>query len=206
MWIFYEFLYLLGFLLYLPGAVWRRRLPHRGWTMRLGRYPSAVAASLRGRPPVWVHAVSVGEVFAARPLLRALAERLRQPLVLSVITPGGFEVASRHMDGRGPVVYFPLDVGACVSRALEALTPRLLLLMESELWPNAIRLVKARGIPIAVVNGRVSPRAFARYQWVKPWVQGMLRRVDLFLCRVRRMPTGSWRWVLRRTKSGWRAT
>ena len=181
MWILYEFFYLLGFLLYLPSAIWRRRLPHRGWTMRLGRYPDAVAASLQGRPSVWVHAVSVGEALAARPLLAPLAERARQPLVMSTITPGGFDVASRQMEGRGPVVYFPLDLGACVSRALDALKPRLLLLMESELWPNAIRLAASRGIPIAVVNGRLSPRAFARYQWVKPWVRTMLGRVTLFL-------------------------
>jgi 3-deoxy-D-manno-octulosonic-acid transferase len=79
------------------------------------------------------------------------------------------------------VIYFPLDLRACASRALAALRPRLLLLMESELWPNVIRCASARGVPIAVVNGRLSPRAFARYQAVKPWVQGMLERVSLFL-------------------------
>lgn len=181
MWILYELLYLLGFLAYLPSAVWRRRLPHRGWTMRLGRYPESVAQLLAGRPSVWVHAVSVGEVLAAKPLLAALAQRGAGPLAVSTITPGGFEVASRVMEGRGPVVYFPLDLRACASRALAVLRPRLLLLMESELWPNVIRCAHARGIPVAVVNGRLSPRAFARYQGVKPWVRGMLGRVSLFL-------------------------
>src|SRR3989338_4520475 len=180
-WFLYEFLYLVGFLLYLPRALWRRRLPHEGWTMRLGRYPARVVEPLVGRRPVWLHAVSVGEVLAARPLLRALAEqRPNDPLVLSTITPAGFTVASQQGPPVIPV-YFPLDLRSCVRRALEALHPRCLLLVESELWPNTLRVAASRGVPIAVVNGRLSPRAFARYRWVQPWLRGLLGQVAVFL-------------------------
>ena len=78
MWTLYETLLVIGLLLYLPNAIWRRRLPHRGWSMRLGRYPSQVTERLKGRSPIWVHAVSVGEVLAARPLLDGLAQRAPQ--------------------------------------------------------------------------------------------------------------------------------
>lgn len=181
-WLIYESLFVIGLLLYLPRAVWRRRLPHRGWSMRLGRFPRRVAESLHGRQALWIHAVSVGEVLAAQPLLRALTQAYPQYVpVMSTITPGGFEVASKQLGERSLPIYFPLDLRGCVTRALDTLNPRILLLMESELWPVAVRLTKARGVPIAVVNGRISPRAFRRYQWIRPWLAGMLNQVDLFL-------------------------
>ncbi|MGH2670593.1 MAG: 3-deoxy-D-manno-octulosonic acid transferase, partial [bacterium] len=181
MWLLYEFLYLLGFLCYLPRALWRRRLPHPGWTMRLGRYPDRVVEPLRTTHPVWVHAVSVGEVLAARPVLRALAERKGQePLVLSTITPAGFSVASQQGAPVVPV-YFPLDLRGCVRRALDTLHPACVLLVESELWPTVLRLAASRGIPVAVINGRLSPRTFARYRLVRPWLRGVVGRVELFL-------------------------
>ena len=182
MWTLYEILLVIGLLLYLPKAVWRRRLPHRGWSMRLGRYPSQVTERLEGRPTLWVHAVSVGEVLAARPLLHGLTQGSPQtPLVLSTITPSGFDIAATQIQDHGVAIYFPLDLRGCVRRALDALHPRLLLLVESELWPTVIRLAKARGIPIAIVNGRISNRAFGRYQLVKPWLAQILGHVDLFL-------------------------
>jgi len=181
MWLLYEFLYLLGFLGYLPRALWRRRLPHAGWTMRLGRYPGRVVEPLCHRRPVWVHAVSVGEVLAARPLLRALAEqRPNDPLILSTITPAGFSVASQQGGGVVPV-YFPLDLRGCVRRALDALHPACVLLVESELWPTVLRAAASRGVPVAVVNGRLSSRTFARYRLVRPWLPRLFGRVERFL-------------------------
>ncbi len=181
-WLPYELLFLIGFLLYLPRAIWRRRLPHRGWTMRLGRYPRGVTEALAGRPSIWLHAVSVGEVLAAQPLIRALTEAdPARPLVLSTITPGGFQMASTRFAPPVVPIYVPLDLTGCATRALETIRPRALLLMESELWPNLIRLTHARNIPVAVVNGRVSPRSFRRSRLITPWLRGMLDRVALFL-------------------------
>jgi len=182
MWLLYEFLLSIAFLLYLPRAIWRRRLPHRGWSMRLGRYPASIRQALEGRSAIWVHAVSVGEVLAARPLLEGLSKaRAREALVVSTVTPSGFQLASTHQHCASTEIYFPLDLRICVTRALEAIRPRVLLLMESELWPVMISTAKARGVSIAVINGRISPRAFRRYQWVKPWLQHMMSQVDLFL-------------------------
>ena len=182
MWFLYELLLVLAFLLYVPGAVLRRRLPHRGWRMRLGRFRPDVTNRLATRPSLWVHAVSVGEVLAARPMVRALSERHpRHPLVLSTITPSGFGVARQHLGRLAVLIYFPLDLRACVRRTLDVLQPGILLLMESELWPMVLQLTKARGVPIAVVNGRISPRAFRRYRRVRPWLGPLWRRVDLFL-------------------------
>ena len=182
MWILYETLFLIGLLLYLPKAVWRKRLPHQGWVMRLGRYPSSLKERLSDRQTIWVHAVSVGEVLAVRPLLRRLAQTYPdQPLVLSAITPSGYQLAATQVDHDGVAIYFPLDLRWCVRRALNTLRPRMLLLVDSELWPLTIHLTKARGVPVVVVNGRISPRTFRRALWFKPWVAPMLAKVDLFL-------------------------
>ncbi len=182
MWWLYEALLLLSFLLYLPRAVARRRLPHRGWSMRLGRYPREVLDALRGRRALWIHAVSVGEVSAVRPLVNALIQRHpSEAPVLSTLTPGGYAMASQAIEGRGAAIYVPLDLRACVDRALNVLRPRVLLLMESELWPVLILRAHERGVPVIVVNGRISERAFRRYQAVKPWMAGTLHRVERFL-------------------------
>ena len=182
MWILYELLFILGFLLYLPSAVWRRRLPHPGWSMRLGRYPARVHQIVDGKRPIWVHAVSVGEMLAARPLIDALTRaHPESPTVLSTITPGGFSVASKQAGDSGAAIYFPLDLRGCVRRALAAIRPRALLLMESELWPTVIREAHRQGVPIAVINGRVSPRALPRYRIAAPFVHAMWGHVQAFL-------------------------
>ena len=182
MWTLYELVLGLGVLVYLPKAVWRRRLPHRGWFMRLGRYPAAVRERLGEGNAVWIHAVSVGEVMAAQPLIqKLLADDPQARLVLSTITPAGFQVAARIVGERGVVIFAPLDFRFAVRRALALIRPRIVLLMESELWPTLIRLTTARGIPMVVVNGRVSPRAYRRSVRVKRWLAPFVQRLDLCL-------------------------
>jgi len=182
MWLLYEILLFIGLLLYLPKAVLRKRLPHRGWMMRLGRYPASVRQRLDGRRSIWIHAVSVGEVIAAQPLIRRLREDAHdRPLVLSTMTPTGFDVASKLMGANGTAIFVPLDFRMMVERALAVIQPRLLILVESELWPNLIRLTHARHLPVIVVNGRVSARAFQRYLRVRRWLAEILEAVDLFL-------------------------
>lgn len=180
--VLYEVLLALGLLAYLPKAFWRRRLPHPSWSMRLGRYPDPVLRALRGRPVIWIHAVSVGEVVAIQPLVRELLTRLPgHALVMSTVTPTGFAVASKLLEGRGTPIYAPLDFRLTVRRALAAIRPSILLLVESELWPNLIRLTKQQGIPIAVINGRISARAFRRYRLIRAWMRSILADVDLLL-------------------------
>ena len=182
----YELFLIVGLLCMAPVAVWRRRLPHRGWSMRLGRYPAPVRDRLGGRPSIWVHAVSIGEVLAAQPLVEELLRaHPATPLVVSTVTPGGFELAATRWGDRVIPIYFPLDLRWCVGKALTALQPKALLLMESELWPMAIRLARARGVPVLVVNGRVSPRTFRRYRILKQWVKPLLREIDQWLMQSR---------------------
>jgi len=131
---------------------------------RLGRYRLPPL----GAPPVWLHAVSVGEVVAAVPLARALrAAAPARPLVVSTVTDTGRAVARERIPEAAATVFFPLDFAFAARRALAGVRPRAVLLAETEIWPNFLRACRARGVPVAVVNGRISPRSFRRYRLVR---------------------------------------
>ena len=182
MWLLYEFLLCVGLLCYVPKALWRKRLPHPGWSMRLGRYPARVRRLMGARRAVWIHAVSVGEVMAMTPLIdRLAAGGASRPLVVSTVTHTGFGVATRLVGDRGAVIYGPLDLRVVVRRALQSIRPAMLILAESEFWPLLIRGCRRQGIPVVVVNGRVSARAFPRYLLIKAVLRPTLHRIDRFL-------------------------
>jgi 3-deoxy-D-manno-octulosonic-acid transferase len=145
----------------------------------MGRLPAYL--NLDGDRSIWIHAVSVGEVLAARPLVPALRERFPgHRLFLSTTTLTGNEIAKsvRGLDG---LFFAPFDFPHAVRRALEVVNPSLLVLVETELWPNLIHEASRRGARVALVNGRISPRSFPRYRRVRRFLSGMLSEVDLFL-------------------------
>ncbi len=182
MWALYEALYILGYLAYLPNALRRKRIPHPGWRMRLGYYADSLGETLEKHPSIWLHAVSVGEFLAARPLMDAFYKQYSQfPLVCSSVTPGGFELAQRHVKDKGIPIYFPMDLKGPINRALTQWQPRLMILMESEIWPNMLHQAQQRKLPVVVVNGRVSDRSFARAQKYQKWVSPVLKNVSQFL-------------------------
>jgi 3-deoxy-D-manno-octulosonic-acid transferase len=143
----------------LLGALGIRRR-RDGWRERLGRYPEPLVARLQGVHPVWLHAVSVGEVAAAS-VLAALwtTRRPTLSLLVSTVTDTGREVAKRSFPKAAGVVYFPLDLPIIVHKALAAVSPRLILLTETEIWPNFLRACAVSQIPVVRINGRISPRS-----------------------------------------------
>jgi len=166
--------------LLLLGALGIRR--HReGWGERLGRYSPSLIARLQDRRPVWLHAVSVGEVGAATVLAGVWTSRHPElPLLVSTVTATGREVARRSLPQAAAIVYFPIDLGIVVDRVLAMVRPRLVLLTETEIWPNFLRGCGAAKIPVVVINGRISPRSFRRYRMVRPMLRRVLRGIDLF--------------------------
>lgn len=174
----YSFLYLLGLCIYLPRILWLR--------FRWGR-PLGTAERLGWLPPlpeggIWIHAVSVGEVRAARGLLPHLRARLPGvPVLLSTTTATGRSVAEAA--GADGVFYMPLDLPWTVDRVLETARPRTLLLVETEIWPNLLRACRSRGIPVAVVNGRLSADSFRRYRRLGGWWRRVLQQLRLVCVR-----------------------
>ncbi len=148
-----------------------------GLAGRLGRVPAGLREAVRGREVVWVHAVSVGEVMAAVGVVRGCwTARPGLVVAVSTTTATGQALAKQRMEGM-PVFYLPLDFAWVVRRYLRVLRPRLLVLMESELWPNLLRECGRAGVPVAVVNARVSDRSFPRYMRLRRLWRPLLRRV-----------------------------
>jgi len=155
-----------------------------GLGQRLGRVSSTLQAIVAGRQVVWVHAVSVGEVLAATRLVEELESALGEGwlIVVSTTTATG-QALARERFGVGRVFFYPIDFAWAVRAYLRVLQPKMLVLMESELWPRMLVECGRDGIPVAVVNARVSDRSFVRGLKVKAFWGKLLRRVDLFLAQ-----------------------
>jgi 3-deoxy-D-manno-octulosonic-acid transferase len=145
---------------------------------RLGYLP--VSFNLDAEESIWVHAVSVGEVLAARPVIAGLRERYPDlRLFLSTTTMSGQQIA-RSVADVDAVFYFPFDFTFIVRRTLNLVKPRLFVMIETEIWPNLLRECRRRGIRTALVNGRLSPRSYSRYRIVRPFIRRVLADIDRF--------------------------
>jgi 3-deoxy-D-manno-octulosonic-acid transferase len=114
---------------------------------------------------IWIHAVSVGEALSGVTLARRLKDAYPdRPLIISTTTITGQELARERMPFADAIIYFPLDWTFCVRRAMEAAQPSLVLVLETEIWPNFLREARRRKVPVLFVSGRISDRSFARYQ------------------------------------------
>jgi 3-deoxy-D-manno-octulosonic-acid transferase len=144
---------------------------------RLGKVPAVDGSS----PVIWLHCVSVGETQAARPLADALRERFpAYQLVVSTTTLTGQQVARDAFAGLAArVIYFPFDWRFAVRRALDRIEPSLVLIMETELWPNFLRECGRRQLPVAIVNGRLSAGSFRNYARIRGFMRRVLANVQL---------------------------
>jgi len=143
---------------------------------RLGRGVQAA-----GGRSGWVHAVSVGEAIAAAPLVEGL-RRLHPelPLVMTTITSTGAQIVRERFAGLATHRFFPLDLPSAARRAVASIDPAFLICMETELWPNTLRTLAARGVPVMIANGRISDRSFRRYRLVRPFMASVLADVRVF--------------------------
>lgn len=149
----------------------RLRGYYRRWFERFGIFPDPGL-----KDSIWVHAVSVGEVNAATPLIEALRARYPDsPFVLTTVTPTGSERALRLWQGSLTHVYLPYDLPAAVRRFLDRARPRLAVIMETEIWPNLFLTCQQRGIPIVVANARLSERSLRGYGPVRPLARMAIR-------------------------------
>jgi 3-deoxy-D-manno-octulosonic-acid transferase len=154
-----------------------------GLAGRLGLVPEEVRATVAGRDVIWVHAVSVGEVMAATQLIRELKAALPGWVVaVSTTTETGQRLAKQRL-GESPVFYLPLDFAFVVRRYLGVLRPQMLVLMESELWPRLMQECGESGVPVAVVNARISDRSFPRYMRLRRLWRPLLGQISLFLAQ-----------------------
>ncbi len=193
MYFLYTVLTALGAILLLPYFAvlrWRRGKHFHGFAERLGFLPASLrAAATGGDGAIWIHAVSVGEVVAVIPLARRLRERFPSyRLVVSTTTATGQALARERLAPPAladAVFYFPLDWSFPVRRAFHAVQPALVVVVETEIWPNFLRHARRRGVPVVFINGRISERSFARsrrWMWLaRGFYRRMLADACLFL-------------------------
>ena len=170
MYLVYTFLLYAGLLLALPWYVLKSRKYFPSLKDRLGflQIPKLQRS-------VWVHAVSVGEVKSVRKLVEKLrSTHSDQPLVLSTITPAGQELARGTEDLADHVFYFPIDLPGAIRRTLDRVNPSLVVIAETEIWPNFLRECRRRGIRVVMVNGRISDRSLPRYRAIRHWLKRVL--------------------------------
>jgi len=149
---------------------------------RLGKVPARLQLPST-RPTIWVHAVSVGEVVAVSGLVHELRRRFPQYRVLVSTTTDTGQKLARQRFGEENTFYFPLDFAFAVRPYLQSVRPQLIILAETEFWPNFLRLAKQTGVSIAVVNARISDRSLPGYRRIRGWVRTILSGVDLFLAQ-----------------------
>lgn len=144
---------------------------------RLAFYPS-----LSPSGPIWIHAASMGEVLCSLPLIRKMKEEFNSiRIVLTTMTQAGKETAKKNLTEVDRILYFPFDHPVILKRAFHTLSPSLLLIAETELWPNLLRLCGEKKIPVLLFNGRISQKSFRRYRYLKSLFKDPLRSISLFL-------------------------
>ena len=172
-----------AFVLAAPWYLWKGRGTGKytsSFRERMGRLPASLNEDRR--PSVWIHAVSVGEVLAARALLVPLKARFPgHKVYVSTTTVTGQDVARKGLSAADGIFFAPFDLAGSVWRALDVVRPALLVLVETELWPNLIHEARRRGARVAVVNGRISDASFRGYHRARWLLKRVLADVDLFL-------------------------
>ncbi len=167
-----------------PWLAWqalRHGKYRHAWQERLGRLPAALAGGRPGEagPTLWLHAVSVGEVLGAAPLVAAI--RRDSPtwrIVVSTTTRTGRAMAETRLPGIAGVFYFPLDFPWIVRRVLDHLAPSVVVVVETEIWPNLARRCRQQGIGLLLVNARISDRSYPRYRLARRWLARVLADFD----------------------------
>jgi 3-deoxy-D-manno-octulosonic-acid transferase len=164
------------------------RKSRRGFVHKLTGHAARLAGS--SRPVAWFHGVSVGEIHLLRPVIAAF--RKRHPgweCVVSTTTDTGFAEAQQRFPDLH-VFWWPFDFSWAARRALRRVRPALVVLAEGELWPNFLLAARAHGVPVAVINGRMSPRSCRRYRYARSLVRRLLAGIDLIAAQTEEYAAG----------------
>jgi 3-deoxy-D-manno-octulosonic-acid transferase len=182
---FYNLALVAGLVATAPWWLWRMATTHKyreGLRERLGSVPRRISFD-SGRPLIWLHAVSVGEVLAATQLVKALDAALPGYFIAISTTTRTGQALAREKFGSSRVFYCPLDLPWAVRAYLDAFKPRLMILAETEFWPNLLAGCFRREIPIVVVNARISNRSWPRYRILRKLWRPILSKLSRVLAQ-----------------------
>ncbi|TAM83579.1 MAG: 3-deoxy-D-manno-octulosonic acid transferase [Acidobacteria bacterium] len=174
----YSILFSLGIVLMAPYYLWRHRGRKElaGWRERLGKLPASLEQEAPGA--IWVHAVSVGETLAVAGLVKQLLERYPdRKIFLSSVTAAGREASEKKLPRVAGQFYLPFDWKWAVRRVLQQIRPSVLVIVETELWPNLLKTARESGCETILVNARVSDRSFPGYRLGRPFMRRVLENI-----------------------------
>ena len=162
-------------------ALLREEKYRMGLSQKLGFLPPHLLLKLSGSRPVWIHAVSVGEVTSTIPLIQEIKKLYpSQKIILSTVTVTGNYTATIRAREVDAVIYFPFDYPFIVKRVIRQIKPKLFIILETELWPNILRELKRNNIPSVVVSGRISNRSYHKYRWGRFFFSKVLDNIHVF--------------------------
>ena len=180
MFILYDVIFILFAIGVLPAYIFKRKF-HQGFLMRLGIFSDEQRKHLAGKRPIWLHAVSVGEALASKALLEELHKAYPDTqMVISTVTPTGNKIARKIAQEKDFVFYLPFDVSFIVKKVVRLINPRLVIIAETEIWPNVIRCLYKRAIPIITVNARISDGSFKGYRLIKFLIKPVMNTINAF--------------------------
>ncbi len=176
----YDVIFLLFSLGYLPYFLIKRKY-HPDFLQRFGIFKQDTFSSIPPTRPIWLHAVSLGEMNAAKGLIKKMHRLFpSRRFVISNVTKTGHDIAVSVAREEDIVIYFPLDISFVVRRLLDLVNPSVFISIETELWPNLISQLHSRGIPIVLLNGRISGSSYRNYRLVRPVIRTLLQKITLF--------------------------
>ncbi|MCX8029973.1 MAG: 3-deoxy-D-manno-octulosonic acid transferase [Thermodesulfovibrionales bacterium] len=176
----YTFIYCLLLFFLLPKEYFRRPADiRRKWFReKIGLFDKNPSL----KKTIWIHAVSVGEVISITTFLRKLYSTSPDlNLIVSTVTDTGQKIAKERLSDIAKIIYFPLDIPYCIKRAIDNLNPSTFMIIETELWPNMLKELKKKSIPILLVNGRISQKSFSGYKKIKYFIKDVLKNIDFYL-------------------------
>ena len=178
--IIYDIFFLLFAMMYLPYFLLKGKY-HQDYLQRFGIFKKDTFSGIARSRPIWLHAVSVGEMKTAEGLIKKTRELFpSKRFVISNVTKTGHDIAVSAAGDRDIVIYFPMDLSFVSRRIVGLINPSLFVAIETEIWPNLITELHARGIPVVLMNGRISPNSFRNYLLIRPVISGILNKVALF--------------------------
>ncbi|MBI3601589.1 MAG: 3-deoxy-D-manno-octulosonic acid transferase [Candidatus Omnitrophica bacterium] len=188
---FFDVLFFIYALVYLPYLLLTGRW-YKGYGLRFGSFTDALKARLSSASTIWIHAVSVGEVMAVVTLVEEMKSRWpTYTLVVTTTTKTGYQLAQSKLRQTAVVIPSPLDFSFVAASFLRLIKPKVYIAVETEIWPNLFNCLSRHGIPIIIINGRISDVSYGRYKAIKFLLKRVLEKVSLFCMQtdrdVRRM-------------------
>jgi 3-deoxy-D-manno-octulosonic-acid transferase len=181
----YSFLLVIWGLLLLPFFVyrsWRHNKRIDGLAQRFGTLPSSLRSD--GRPAIWFHACSVGETLSLEPLVEEMHRRFPEfRFLFSTITATGQAIARQRFEkyGTGNTFYFPVDFGSTAGKVLDWIRPAMLVIVDTEIWPNVLRQSRIRKIPVVLANGRISGTSSRHYRLARPLLKHVFQNYAILM-------------------------